>query len=634
MARIDTRASGGVRIGPVVGILTLALLGAGGVWTVSSLVASDASVSQATGDTAAAVADVSLIVVMVLLAAELGAIVAATGVRAVARHTLLQCLRMRMAAVFVALLTLALLTLPFLMEGDGTLAGRIRTLLSYGTSATGVLLSLMTIFVACGVVSSDVETKNIFTVAVKPLARWEYVVGRWLGLVLFNAVMLVIAGVVIFAFTQYLRGRTDLVVDPSDPGAVAGDVRAVETEVLTARRKVRPVPVDTQTALGRWIAKQKAEGRYKDALEAHTMRAGGNVNEGRRRLEDEGLRVVNQDAHSVGPGGSMNWEFTGIDVSDTDYRAEGAVTNLDRTARVIRIGADAKLIGRLAYRGPVRVEGVEGRVVNRGGDFFDTLFSVEDMQRAELVALRPGSVVDVAVDRLVQLTFRISPSQMPLDNQIYSYWMVENPTTGFAFSETRQDKAGGTATMILPARVIDSQGRTVVRYLNLPHGKTREQTSVQILRRDVAILYRVGGFEANFVRGMMLILIQLMFLAALAVMFGTFCSFPVACVVCLFVLPFSLAREWLSEALRMPHNDWVSVLDAVTWVGHYVLMVMGTLLPDFANTSPGESFINGMQVAWRDLARVGSLALAVQTLLILVVAFLIFRKRELARVQV
>ncbi len=170
--------------------------------------------------------------------------------------------------------------------------------------------------------------------------------------------------------------------------------------------------------------------------------------------------------------------------------------------------------------------------------------------------------------------------------------------------------------------------------MNLPHGKTREQTSVTILRRDVAILYRVGGFEANFVRGMTLMLIQLMFLAALAVMFGAFCTFPVACVVCLFVLPFSLAREWLNEALRLPLNEWTSALDAITWVGHYVLMVMGTLLPDFANTSPGESFINGMQIAWRDLARVGALAVAVQTLLILAVAFLIFRKRELARVQV
>jgi ABC-type transport system involved in multi-copper enzyme maturation permease subunit len=634
VARSEPRASGGTWVGPAVGLLTLALFGAGSVWTVSSFVAIDENVSSATNDAAAALAEVSLVVAMILLAAELGAILAAGGVRAVARYTFLQCVRMRMAAVFVALLTLSLLTLPFLMEGDGTLAGRIRTLLSYGCGATGVLLSLMTIFVACSVVSSDVETKNIFTVAVKPLARWEYIVGRWLGLVLFNAVMLAIAGVVIFAFAQYLRGRTDLVVDPSDAGAAAGDIRAVETEVLTARRKVRPIPVDTKTDLARWIAKQKAQGRYEDALEAHTMRAGGNVNKGRRRLEEEGLKAVNQARHSVGPGGAMTWEFKGIDVSDTDYRAEGTVTNLDRTARMIRIRTDAKLVGRLAHRGPVRVQGVEGRVVNRGRVYFDTLFSVEDMQRPELAALRTGSVADLAADRLVQLTFRISPSRMPLDEQIYSFWVVENPTTGFSFAETRQDKAGGTATMIVPARVIDSQGRTVVRYLNYPHGKTGEQTSVTILRRDVAILYRVGGFEANFVRGMMLILIQLMFLAAMAVMFGSFCSFPVACVACFFILPFSLAREWLTEALRLPLQNWESALDVITWVGHYVLTVMGTLLPDFANTSPGDSFINGMQVAWRDLARVGSLALAVQTLLILTIAFLIFRKRELARVQV
>ena len=63
------RTSGGVRIHSIVGILTLALLLAGGIWTVTSLVATDRNVSLATGDAAAGLAEVTLVVVVILLAA-------------------------------------------------------------------------------------------------------------------------------------------------------------------------------------------------------------------------------------------------------------------------------------------------------------------------------------------------------------------------------------------------------------------------------------------------------------------------------------------------------------------------------------------------------------------------------------
>ena len=60
---------------------------------------------------------------------------------AIARHTFAQCLRMRVAAAFLLLLAAMLGALPLMMKGDGTLAGQIRTFLSYSTSLTGFLLT-------------------------------------------------------------------------------------------------------------------------------------------------------------------------------------------------------------------------------------------------------------------------------------------------------------------------------------------------------------------------------------------------------------------------------------------------------------------------------------------------------------
>ena len=100
---------------------------------------------------------------------------------AVARETFAQCLRLKVAGVFIILLALTLVVMPFALKGDGTLAGRIRTLLAYGTGMTGALLSVVTILLAVGVVSGDVRERQIFIVASKPLARWQYIVGRWGG---------------------------------------------------------------------------------------------------------------------------------------------------------------------------------------------------------------------------------------------------------------------------------------------------------------------------------------------------------------------------------------------------------------------------------------------------------------------
>ncbi|MCK4277156.1 MAG: hypothetical protein KAX78_11610, partial [Phycisphaerae bacterium] len=91
---------------------------------------------------------------------------------AVTRHTFAQCLRMKIAVMFIILLGVLLAVLPAVMEGDGTLAGKIRTFLAYGLSSTQMLLILVTIFVSTAVVSWDIRTKQIFTIATKPVSRW------------------------------------------------------------------------------------------------------------------------------------------------------------------------------------------------------------------------------------------------------------------------------------------------------------------------------------------------------------------------------------------------------------------------------------------------------------------------------
>ncbi|MFM1833467.1 MAG: hypothetical protein RLZZ461_1783, partial [Planctomycetota bacterium] len=67
--------------------------------------------------------------------------------------------------------------------------------------------------------------------ATKPLGRVQYLLGKWTGIVLLDALLLVIGGASIYGFTQYLGTRAD------DPMAMV----ELYDEVLTARVGVNPV---------------------------------------------------------------------------------------------------------------------------------------------------------------------------------------------------------------------------------------------------------------------------------------------------------------------------------------------------------------------------------------------------------
>ena len=547
---------------------------------------------------------------------------------AVARQTFAQCMRMKVAVVFVLLLAAALATMPFIMEGDGTLAGKIRTYLAYSTALISVLLSLVTIFVSVSVVASDIRDKQIFTVAVKPVGRWQYILGRWLGVVLLDVMLLAISACATYALAQYLRSMP----------AGADDRRAVETEVFAARRKVSPEPIDEeiQAAVDDRIARLKEDGRYDDALDAFRVKYGPDAAGDKlvQEIRNQVTEAMQSVPVSMPPGGrALEWTFRGVRVAGQVTEGQGRfVARSNKLARV-RIGAEGHLIGRLVFRGPVRVEGIDGVVMNLGRDFFDVQFRTEDMARSQIHGLREDKPVRIAIDPIIQITYTAKELGQLKGRTLYSEWRISNPKTHYTYREYRDDPVRLPATLTASARVVSSDGVAVVRYFNRPDPATGRGVSVRIAHEDIALLYRVGGFEANFARGAMMILIQLMFLAALGVFAGSFLSFPVGSLLCLLMLPLGFMREFLTEALSLPRGG-VQAGDVITVLGHYIFTGAKVLLPDFAAAMPGEALVDGMLIGWTDLGAAALGTIVVRTGIVLAIACLIFHKRELARVQV
>src|SRR5581483_7493886 len=136
--------------------------------------------------------------------------------------------RYRLFWVLTFLLLAAVVGLPVLVKHDGTAEGFSQILLTYTLGAVTAILGLCTLWLACGVLARDIEECQMQVVAVKPIARWQIWLGKWLGLILLNAALLAISGVAIYGLLEWRARRL-----PPD------QQMRLKEEVLVARASVR-----------------------------------------------------------------------------------------------------------------------------------------------------------------------------------------------------------------------------------------------------------------------------------------------------------------------------------------------------------------------------------------------------------
>lgn len=560
---------------------------------------------------------------VLLMVVELAVLLSDAGVRAVARQTFTQCLRKKVTVAFAVPLLASVALLPAAMEGDGTLAGRIRTFLDYSSSITSLLLSLMVVFLSVGVVSTDVAAKHVYTVCTKPVGRWQYIVGRWVGVVALSAVLLGVAAAEMGLCAQYLRGRTDLAIGPEDR-------RAVDTEVFTARAEVPADPPDVDQIVVDRIRQRRANGTWSDIVEPYMTHYELSRAEAEKRVEEDMRKEAIAEEQSVAPGASLAWRFSKLRIVGETIGGRGKVVDIKRGVGLVKVEVDPRLSGRLVIFGPVWVNGVGGRAVGIWNQGFHAVFHLEDMNGQQMAGLRAGQEADVVVEPMFQLSYKISPSGETTGEELRAAWAAENPSTGYVYYVPPQDTPARTrATLVVPARTIDAQGNLRVRFLN------HSPYSVTVLSRDVAILYEVGRFEGTFLKTIVLILLGLMFLAALGVFAGSWLSFPVACLLSFVLLGFAATLRFLTEAvtlgLEYPPDKGLILFYQV---GFYMLQLVKVLLPDLASALATDYLVEGLAIPWAYFAKTAAMTVAVHGVILLGLACVIFQRRELARVQV
>jgi hypothetical protein len=122
---------------------------------------------------------------------------------AIAFLTLKAAFRFRLVLVLAALLGVAVIALPLVIKHDGSARGFTQILLTYTLTAITALLGLATLWLACGTLARDVEECQIQLVAVKPVARWQIWLGKWLGIMMLNTLLLGVSAAAVFFIMQW-----------------------------------------------------------------------------------------------------------------------------------------------------------------------------------------------------------------------------------------------------------------------------------------------------------------------------------------------------------------------------------------------------------------------------------------------
>jgi ABC-type transport system involved in multi-copper enzyme maturation permease subunit len=230
------------------------------------------------------------------------------------------------------------------------------------------------------------------------------------------------------------------------------------------------------------------------------------------------------------------------------------------------------------------------------------------------------------------IKFKYDVSVNPPDEQVSSKWMV---------GDLRQLQTGARATTpiyrvarkdtIRTAREFEVPGQVLAKdgYLGVAFFNDLANTTVVLfpVENGFEVLYKADTFTANFLRAVLLILMKLVFLAALAIFAGSFLSFPVAVLLCLVVFLTGTASSFVLESFTYLGSQLSAVYS-------YTLAILVEVLPQFDVINPTGMLVAGRLIPWSMVAWSGIVVIGAKALLLLAAGLWIFKSREIAKSSV
>ena len=230
---------------------------------------------------------------------------------AIAQGVVREAVRQRISVVFIVILVVLLPLIPLWIDENEPLRYQLQSYLSRSISLTYVILACMAVVLGCSTVAFEIRDRQIWQVMTKPVHRFTYLIGKWLGIVAVSGVGIATASLAIFISVEVMKTR---------PAMDALDDLAVRTEVLTARAgKIANYERIAPTQL-RQIVDQKID--EDQELSDRIDRGETTLIQARSELVEQVLADFDSDQRKISPGGSKTLVFSGLPVADGENTKE------------------------------------------------------------------------------------------------------------------------------------------------------------------------------------------------------------------------------------------------------------------------------------------------------------------------
>lgn len=452
---------------------------------------------------------------------------------AVAKNSFVSAMRMKAAVVFMLLLIVLLPIMSLTTTGDGTLKGRVQSFISYGLGLTSLLLSIITIVVSCYTLSAEIKHKQIYGVVTKPVRRYQIVLGKVLGIVVMDLLLLFVFASVIYALSlqMYKFKKTS-----------PEEIAELQNEFFTARASLK-MTVDEQ------MIAVRAQQAFDELKKNRQL----DENKSPQAIMKELKDTIRHSMFSAEPGGMVIWEFNNV---------------------------------------------------------------------------KPFAKNDMLFIRL-----KFNASQVAPDNLFYGVWYVgdyrqvqyaqEQAKTPI-YAVPRKDVAKTVREFQVPADAVAADGYLAVVFYNEP---VNNSTIVFTEDEGLEVLYKAGTFTGNYCRAVLIIFVRLIFFAVLGVSLTTWLGFPVAIFFCFVVFFTGVINGFVT-------NSFDYIAESLQMVYKFTLKPLIWLLPKFDGSHNINKYIIDAKLIGNKFLLIMICSLFVKSVFLLVAGFIIFARRELARVIV
>ena len=513
---------------------------------------------------------------------------------AIFKQTIRSAMRSKVFHVLFALILLSVIGLPLTIKGDNTASGLVQVSLTYSLNIVIALISASTLWLGCSQLATEIESYQIHLVVSKPCRRWVVWAGKTLGVFLMHALLLVISMFIIYFLTLYRLGsaqRSGLFTEQ--------DMAKLRQETLVGRRSFHPARV---------YLYEDVEREYQKRVKNGTVNPEDDPKIIKKMIQSELAQEIMKNI-TIAPGQTHVWNYEHVrlgkgdpalylrfrlysgDITDTDQR----VIPVDWGFQIFK-NAEGQPLPPTAEEAVVSYSDSQGEPFQMPGGTWQELVTINKDDET-------FSAINIPVT-----------SSMLVNDADGDHVVLYFHNFGNMFLPNEAD---------VPA---DEESQEAYRKLK------QNYTAIFQVVDGPILLSKVTGFFSNFIRTMLMALIQLAFMAGLGCTVGAIFSTPVAVFVAISYLIIGMSASAAVDAPLKNDDGSYMYKSATERVLHYVAQGVQWCVVTLDDLDCTSDLANGRLVETADIVWTFVRVLILRTGILAGVGIFILQRRELGLV--